>query len=434
MLDLIEKKRRGQELTAEEIARLVTGFGSGDVPDYQMAALLMAVCFQGFSDEETVSLTRALLDSGDRWKHPARFHPILDKHSTGGVGDKASLLMVPMLAAAGYKMLKMSGRGLAHTGGTIDKLESIPGFRAELSREEALRQLDDIGCVIMSQSEGLVPAEKKLYALRDATGTVAQSGLIISSILSKKLASGATHIIIDVKHGSGAFFAKEEEALAFAERLVSISQRFEPKVAAAITNMEQPLGNAVGNALEVAEVLRIAEERDVECEVGALCIGLGGALLKLAGEVELAKQGEGTLAQTIADGRAADKLRALVFAQNGNLDAFSSEMDSIGRKVCKVPIVAKSGGAVTGLNALTIGHFCHNQGAGRARKGDTINPWVGVVLHKKIGDTVATGDLLAEAYAKPDCDVNSVEEELHSAYMIGEDAVAPPLIDAIVTD
>ena len=433
MLDLIEKKQRGQELTAEEIARLIADYESGVVPDYQMAALLMAVFFKGLSDEETVSLTRSLLQSGDRWELPTGFYPVLDKHSTGGVGDKTSLLMVPMLAAAGFKVPKMSGRGLAHTGGTIDKLESIPGFRAELTREDALRQLDGIGCVIMSQSEGLVPAEKKLYALRDVTGTVAQSGLIISSILSKKLASGATHIIIDVKHGSGAFFTAKEEAIAFAEKLVSVSKRFEPKVAAAVTSMEQPLGSAVGNALEVSEVLRILEERDAECEVSALCIGLGGALLKLASEVAHAKQGEEILAQTIADGRAADKLRSLVAAQNGDLDAFSREMDSIGRKVCKVPVNAQSSGVVTSLNALAIGQFCHHQGAGRTRKGKTINPWVGVVLHKKMGDTVAPGDLLAEAYAKHGSDKKSVEEEVRRAYLIGEDAVSQPLIDAVVT-
>ena len=433
MIDLIEKKQRGEELTADEIARLVTAFESGAVPDYQMAALLMAVFFKGLSDEETVSLTRALIDSGDRWELPSGFHPVLDKHSTGGVGDKTSLLMVPMLASAGFKVPKMSGRGLAHTGGTIDKLESIPGFRAELPREEALRQLSDIGCVIMSQSEGLVPAEKKLYALRDVTGTVAQSGLIVSSILSKKLASGATHIIIDVKCGSGAFFAVKEKAIAFAEKLVSTSRHFGPKVAAAVTNMEQPLGSTVGNALEVAEVLRILEERDAECEVSALCIALGGALLELAGEVEHAKDGEKTLAQTIIDGRAADKLHALVAAQNGDLDAFREEMDNISRKVCKVPIIAKSGGVVTGVNALSVGRFCHRQGAGRARKSDVIDPWVGVVLYRKTGDTVASGDLLAEAYARPGCDERSVEEEVRSAYVIGKEAEIPPLIHAVIT-
>ena len=433
MLELIEKKQRGEELTAEEIARLIAGYGTGAVPDYQMAALLMAIYFQGLSEDETTSLTSALLESGDRWELPAKFHPVLDKHSTGGVGDKTSLLMVPMLAAAGYKVPKMSGRGLAHTGGTIDKLESIPGFRAELSRNGALRQLDDIGCVIMSQSEGLVPAEKKLYALRDVTGTVSQPGLIISSILSKKLASGATHIIIDVKYGSGAFFPSQAEAESFARTLVAISRNFKPEVAAAVTDMSQPLGSAVGNALEVAEVLRIAEQRDVECEVSALCIGLGGALLKLAGEVEDAEQGEDILAQTIADGRAAEKLRALVGAQGGDLDAFRREMGDLGRKTCKVAITARSGGVISGLDALAIGQFCHRQGAGRSRKGEAVNPWVGVVLHKKTGDAVAPGDLLAEAYARLDCDQRSVEEAVRSAYIIGEEAPAPRLIGTILT-
>jgi len=285
----------------------------------------------------------------------------------------------------------------------------------------------------MSQSEGLVPAEKKLYALRDVTGTVSQPGLIISSILSKKLASGATHIIIDVKYGSGAFFPSQAEAESFARTLVAISRNFKPEVAAAVTDMSQPLGSAVGNALEVAEVLRIAEQRDVECEVSALCIGLGGALLKLAGEVEDAEQGEDILAQTIADGRAAEKLRALVGAQGGDLDAFRREMGNLGRKACKVAITARSGGVISGLDALAIGQFCHRQGAGRSRKGEAVNPWVGVVLHKKTGDAVAPGDLLAEAYARLDCDQRSVEEAVRSAYIIGEEAPAPRLIGTILT-
>ncbi len=432
MLRCIEKKQRGKELTAQEIDRIIAGFTAGDVPDYQMAALLMAIYYQGLSDGETTALTKALLASGDRWDFPDEFHPVLDKHSTGGVGDKTSLLMVPMLAAAGYRVPKMSGRGLAHTGGTIDKLESIPGFCAELTRAEALRQLSEVGCVIMSQSEGLVPAEKKLYALRDVTGTVPPPGLIISSILSKKLASGATHIIIDVKHGSGAFFASESEARAFAEKLVSVSRNFRPKVAAAITAMDQPLGNSVGNALEVAEVIRIADERDTESEVSRLCIGLGGALLKLAGEAESREQGEGILAQTIANGKARDKLYAFIRAQKGDIEAFVRAMDDLERKTRVVKVTAQSAGQIARLDALSIAQFSHRQGAGRTRQGEPINPWVGVVLHKKTGDTVAPGDLLAEAYARPDCDENAVEKEVRGAFTIRKQATAPKLLNTII--
>ncbi len=305
MIGLVEKKQRGEQLSEAEITRAIADFHSGKAPDYQMAALLMAIYFQGLTPQETTFLTRALLNSGERWDLPAAYHPLLDKHSTGGVGDKTTLLLVPMLAAAGFKGPKMSGRGLAHTGGTIDKLESIPGLRTELSQEEARRQLAEVGCLIISQSERLVPAEKKLYALRDATGTVSQQGLIISSILSKKLASGATHIVIDVKHGSGAFFKREGEAYEFAELFVGIAKQFKPSVAAVVTNMEHPLGYAVGNALEVAEVLGILRDRDTDNEVSLLCMKLGAVLLKLAGKTGNEEEGEELLVGALANRDAA---------------------------------------------------------------------------------------------------------------------------------
>ena len=309
MVHLIEKKRDGAELARAEIEQAVRGFNDGSVPDYQMAALLMAVCWRGLSHAETVHLTRALVESGERWELPPDLQPALDKHSTGGVGDKATLMLAPMVAAAGGRMLKMSGRGLAYTGGTIDKLESIPGFRTTLSRDDALAQLRAVGCVVMSQSEGLVPAEKKLYALRDATGTVPQRGLIVSSILSKKIAAGATHIVIDVKHGSGAFFATETEAREFADELIAVAAEFGPKVAAVLSGMDEPMGRAVGNALEVQEVWDLLRARDTESEVTALCAQLGGKLLALAGLAESEDDGAEKMREVVRSGAAEAKYR-----------------------------------------------------------------------------------------------------------------------------
>ncbi len=406
---LIEKKREGAELTRAEIERAVRGYNHGSVPDYQMAALLMAVCWRGLSRSETVHLTRALVESGERWELPPELHPALDKHSTGGVGDKATLMLAPMVAAAGGRMLKMSGRGLAHTGGTIDKLESIPGFRAALTRDEALAQLRRVGCVVMSQSEGLVSAEKKLYALRDATGTVPQRGLIVSSILSKKIAAGATHIVIDVKHGGGAFFATEQEARAFAAELIAVAAEFGPQVTAALSPMDEPLGRAVGNALEVQEVWELLRARDTDSEVTALCARLGGKLLALAGLAQSEDAGAERLREVVRSGAAEAKFGEFIAAQGGDLGAFAEEMERLGERTQRVVVKAQADGTVSRVDALAVGKLCHRLGAGRTRKEDEVNPWVGVVLWVKRGDAVRRGDALAEAYAPAEWDEAQLE-------------------------
>jgi pyrimidine-nucleoside phosphorylase len=432
MLELINKKQRGLELTPDEISRLITGFGTGEVPDYQMSAFLMAAYFQGLSDGETLAMTQALIASGERWELPAAFLPALDKHSTGGVGDKTTLLLVPMLAALGLKTPKMAGRGLGLTGGTIDKLESIPGMRTEMTRDEAMAQLERVGCFIISQSGELVPAEKKLYALRDVTGTTAQEGLIISSILSKKIACGASHIIIDVKHGSGAFLQTEAQAMDFAERIVRIGSHFGPRFAAAVSAMEQPLGKAVGNALEVAEVLRILEEHDAAAEVCRLCAGLGGTLLLLCGKAQSQHEGEIMLAETVAGGRALAKFKEMITAQGGDLDAFKREMDGIGAKVQRIAVNSPLTGHIRNIDAQAIARFCHRQGAGRSRKGEAINPWAGVVFQHKAGEVVAEGGLLAEAYAKSDADLGAVQDEILGAFEIGDRRELAPLVSAVI--
>lgn len=433
MLEIIEKKQRGVELGAEEINRAISGFNSGEIPDYQMAAFLMAAYFQGLSDDETCALTLALLESGKRWRLPETFMPALDKHSTGGVGDKTTLLLVPMLAALGMKVPKMAGRGLGHTGGTIDKLESIPGMRTAMARDEAMAQLERVGCFIISQSDELVPAEKKLYALRDATGTTAQEGLIISSILSKKIACGASHIIIDVKHGSGGFFPHEAQAYEFAERIVQIGGRFEPSFAAAVTAMEHPLGKAIGNALEVAEVIQILDERDASSDVSQLCIGLGGALLKLAERAESREDGEEMLAATLQDGRAQAKFREMITAQGGNLEAFARAMDAIEERTMRVEVASPMPGHISGIDALAIAQVCRANGAGRAQMGAEINHFAGVVLRASVGDAVAEGSLLAEVYAKPGSDPALVSAETLKAFSIGDKPERKPILSAIVT-
>lgn len=430
--DLIEKKQRGEEISSSEIARFVSGYTMGKIPDYQAAALLMAIYFQGLSRAETAALTEAIVASGETVSYPLDFAPILDKHSTGGVGDKTSILLVPMLAAAGYRVPKMSGRGLGHTGGTIDKLESIPGFRSDLSHEELLAQLDQIGCAIISQSPELVPAEKKLYALRDATATVASQGLIAASILSKKIAAGASHVIIDVKHGSGGFFKRKSEARHFAKFIVNLAREFPPSVMAAITSMEQPLGRTVGNALEIQEVIDILKTGDAEAEVARLSMLLGGALLHFAGETSNRGEGEAKLAKTLRDGSAQEKFRQMVSAQGGRLTEFSRLRETIEDRTQRVEVKAPVNDHVRRLDALSVGRLCHRLGAGRNRMTDTIDPWVGVILKRKLGDAVMQGEVIAAAYAPMNSDPQAIAEELLSAYDFGEKVNAPDLVSELV--
>ncbi|MDD6182445.1 MAG: thymidine phosphorylase, partial [Lachnospiraceae bacterium] len=319
MYDLILKKKQGKELTKEEIYYMIEGFTKGDIPDYQMSAMTMAICFQGMSKRETVDLTLAMRDSGDVLNLDAIEGIKVDKHSTGGVGDKVSLVLTPMIAALGIPVAKMSGRGLGHTGGTIDKLESIEGFSTEMTEEVFIRNVNGIKVAIAGQTANLAPADKKLYALRDVTATVDQMSLIASSIMSKKLASGADAIVLDVKTGNGAFMQKEEDAVALAKAMVDIGKRAGKKTVALITDMDEPLGNAVGNALEVKEAIESLKGNG-PADFMEVVIGLGKQMLILAGRAESEEIAEALLKETIDSRSAYKKFQEFVEAQGGNVE------------------------------------------------------------------------------------------------------------------
>lgn len=423
MLSIIEKKQAGGELTPSEIRKFVQGVAEGTIPDYQTSAFLMAVYFKGLSRLETISLTRALVESGETLSYPKDFGYVIDKHSTGGVGDKVTLVLVPLLASAGYKVPKMSGRGLGHTGGTIDKLESIPGFRAELTRDELFSQLKDVGCAIISQTENLVPAEKKLYAIRDATGTVNCLPLIVSSILSKKVAAGADAVVIDVKCGFGAFFKTYGEATAFATEAQIIAGQFPLKLTSVISDMNQPLGRKVGNALEVAEALEILEAGNPQHSVAYLAIQLSASALSLI-EAKPELNHEERLSEALRSGKALEKFWEMVSAQGGSISDFKSELESIDEKIERIDVPSPKEGTIAQLNALTVGKVVHSLGGGRTKMEDKINPWVGVELLRKIGESVEEGEPIAVIYApkvaspgKP-LDLEELSSFLLSAYEI----------------
>jgi len=430
--DIIYRKRMGKELTTEEIRALISGFVSGEVTDYQMAAWAMAVCIQGMTPRETADLTMAMAESGDQIDLSAIRGRKVDKHSTGGVGDKVSLVLVPLVAACGAPVAKMSGRGLGHTGGTIDKLESIPGFRVELSPQEFIDQVNRIGCAVAGQSGNLVPADKKLYALRDVTATVDSIPLIASSIMSKKIASGADAVVLDVKAGSGAFMKGVDDAFRLAEAMVSIGQQVGREVAAVVSNMDQPLGHAVGNALEVAEAietLRGFGPKDLE----EVCLQLGSQMLRLAGVAQDGEAARKMLLRALRAGHGLNKLIELVEAQGGDA-SYIRQPVKLPRAQRIVPVVAPARGFVEAIDALEVGMAALLLGAGRETKESAIDLAVGVVLRKKVGDPVDAGEVLAELHVNAEERLAEAQERLAGAYRIGKDRPAePPLVYGLVT-
>jgi pyrimidine-nucleoside phosphorylase len=423
-VDIIIKKRDGGTLTTEEIDFLIDGYTRGDVPDYQMAAWAMAVLLRGMDDRETADLTLAMARSGDQLDLHDVAPLTVDKHSTGGIGDKTSLVLGPLAAAAGMPVAKMSGRGLGFSGGTIDKLEAIPGFRTELSAAEFRRAVREVGLVIAGQSADLAPADKRLYALRDVTGTVESIPLIAASVMSKKLAAGADCIILDVKCGRGAFMHTLADARRLAETMVAIGRRAGRRVAAAITSMEQPLGLAIGNALEVREAigaLRGAGPPDLV----ALCVTLGGQLAVLAGLAADDIAGQALMHETLASGRAWATFRRFVANQGGDLHAVD-EPERLPSAPLVVPLVAPHAGAVAAIDGMALGHALNDLGGGRARKEDTINPAVGLVLAAKIGDWVEAGAPLLHIHAAAEADVERVLPALRAAFTLAGEPVAPP--------
>lgn len=395
MYDLIMKKRQGQSLTDQELRSLISGFTDGRIPDYQMSAMLMAIFFQHLDERETVTLTMAMAQSGDQVDLSQFGNQTADKHSTGGVGDKTTLIAGPIAAACGVIVAKMSGRGLGHTGGTVDKLESIPGFRTELDQNDFFQIVMQTGLAVVGQSGNLAPADKKLYALRDVTATVENRSLIASSIMSKKLAAGARNIVLDVKYGSGAFMKTPEDARALAEAMVSIGNHAGRRTAAVLTNMNLPLGRNIGNALEVIEA--------VETLAGCGPADLTEVSLTLAAKMISLTTGQdpvsarSTAEKALQTGKALDKLKEMVTAQGGDV-SYLEDLTKFQPAAREILICAREDGFVSGLNSEQIGLACVSLGAGRSRKDDKIDPSAGIILHKKTGDAVTAGEPLASLY------------------------------------
>jgi pyrimidine-nucleoside phosphorylase len=412
MTDIIAKKRDGGVLTREEIDFIISGYTGGSIPDYQMSALLMAMYFRGLDRQETTDLTLAMLHSGETIDLSPIRGVKADKHSTGGVGDKTSLVLCPMVAAQGVKMAKMSGRGLGHTGGTIDKLESFPGFSCEMTKEKFFENVNRVGFAIASQSANIDPADKKLYALRDVTGTVAVRGLIVSSIMSKKLAAGADVIVLDVKSGSGGFMKTVPEAQELAREMVHVGRAAGKKTVAVITDMDEPLGFAVGNALEVKEAISVLRGENVG-DVVELCLELGGNILAESGvspDIETAKE---TLARSLKDETALDKLAEFVEAQGGDRRAVY-DTSLLPEAPVKLEVESKQSGFVRHMKTDGVGLVSLHLGGGRATKESKIDLAVGIVLKKKTGDRVETGESLATIHA------SSMEKALEAADMLRE--------------
>jgi thymidine phosphorylase (EC 2.4.2.4) len=422
-IDIIEKKRDGLELTAEEIDFFIQGYTRGDIPDYQAAAWLMAVYLRGMSERETRDLTLAMARSGEMLDLSDVAPVVADKHSSGGIGDKVTLVVAPIVAACGVPVGKMTGRGLGFTGGTADKLESIPGFRTDLSPQKFKAQLARIGIVITGQSENLAPADRKLYALRDVTGTVSSLPLIVSSIMSKKLAGGATAILLDVKVGSGAFMKTVDEATRLAEAMVRLGRELGRRVGALVSDMNQPLGWAVGNALEVQEAINVLHE-DGPPDLREHCLVVAAEMLALAGRVADSTEGVELAAQAIADGSAWRKFRALIAAQGGDV-RFVDEPDRLPRAPIVEPIPAPTDGYLQKVDAAQVGMAVVDLGGGREKKGDPIDHSVGVIVHYKVGDRVQKGTPLCTIHASDRVRLERAKVRLLQAHTMGPEPVPP---------
>lgn len=416
MYDLIMKKKKGCELTNEEIRYMIDGYTKEVIPDYQMSAMMMAICFQGMTPEETKNLTLAMAESGDILDLSEIKGIKVDKHSTGGVGDKTSLVLGPMVAALGVSVAKMSGRGLGHTGGTIDKLESFTGFTTALSKDTFVKNVNEIGIAIAGQTADLAPADKKLYALRDVTGTVDQMSLIASSIMSKKLASGADAIVLDVKTGDGAFMKTLEDSVALAEAMVSIGKLAGKKMAAIISDMDQPLGNAVGNILEVKEAIDTLNGHGPK-DLEELVLTLGSYMVVAAEKAETIEEARTELKQTLTDGSAFELFKKFVVAQGGCEDEVLHPEKLPAAKYIE-DVVADTDGYVAKIQTEEIGRISLLLGGGRETKESEIDLTVGVVLNKKRGDKVAAGDVLATIHANDKEKLAQAKKRLLKSYTI----------------
>ena len=424
MTDIIVKKRDGFKLSADEIEFVVDGYTKGEIPDYQMSALLMAILIRGMDREETLELTMAMMHSGETLDLSGIKGVKADKHSTGGVGDKTSLILCPMVAAQGVKIAKMSGRGLGHTGGTIDKLESFPGFNTGISEETFMANVNDFGIAIAGQTADLDPADKKMYALRDVTGTVPSIPLIVSSIMSKKLAAGADVIVLDVKSGSGSFMKTEDDARELAENLTAVGKMAGKKTVAVITDMDEPLGNAIGNALEVKEAIEVLRG-DKKGELLELCLTLGACILTEAGIAENDDEARQMLIRGIEDGSALNKLAQLVEGQGGDKNAVYNT-GLLPSAPVRYEAICKQTGYVKHISAADVGLVSMHLGGGRVTKESEIDLSVGLILNKKVGDRVEAGESLGTIHATSMEKAEQAAKLLRGCYTIVPDPVEKP--------
>jgi pyrimidine-nucleoside phosphorylase len=425
MIDLIEKKRDQKALTEEEIRFLVQGYTRGEIPDYQMASFLMAVYFQGMTPEETAHFTMEIVRSGEQIDLSSIEGIKVDKHSTGGVGDTTTLVLAPLVGSVGVPVAKMSGRGLGHTGGTIDKLESFPGFHVEVDNEEFIRLVNQNKVAVIGQSGKLTPADKKLYALRDVTGTVNSIPLIASSIMSKKIASGSDAIVLDVKVGAGAFMKSMEDARKLARTMVEIGDNVGRKTMAVISDMSQPLGFAVGNALEVKEAIDTLKGKGPK-DLEELCLTLGSHMVCLAGKAQTPEEAGSMLKEAMNNGKALETMKQFIRAQGGD-DRYVDHPEQLLTAKYTLEVKAKEDGYISEITANEIGTAAMMLGAGRATKESEIDLAVGLVLNKKIGDSVRKGETLVTIYSNRSS-VTDVIEKVEQAYAISKQPVQPPVL------
>jgi pyrimidine-nucleoside phosphorylase len=431
-IDVIRKKRDGGELAPDEIASLVDSYTRGDIPDYQVSAWLMAVVLRGMTRAETAALTDSMLHSGEVLDLSSLAAKKIDKHSTGGVGDKTSLVLAPLVAAAGLIVPMISGRGLGHTGGTLDKLEAIPGFNVNLSVAQFRRVLETCGCAMIGQTAEIAPADRKLYALRDVTATVESPYLICASIMSKKLAEGIDGLVLDVKTGSGAFMKNEKDAAFLAELMVETGERMGKRVVALITDMDQPLGRMIGNALEVVEVIEILRGEGPQ-DLRELCLELAGWMLHLGGIAESVDEGKHLSEKLIASGKALARFRQMVELEGGDPESIDCP-EKLRQAQHTMTLSSPKNGYVASIQCEQVGTACVVLGGGRERKEDSVDPAVGVVLHKKVGDAVFTGEPLATIHYNSETRADSARQLLEASYQIDDSPPreARPLIHQVI--
>lgn len=430
-VDIIAKKRDGHSLTGDEIGFIIRGYTNGEVADYQMAALVMAIYLRGMTTAETLALTEAMLHSGEVVDFSDLARPRVDKHSTGGVGDKTSLVIAPVVAAAGVLVPMISGRALGHSGGTLDKLESIPGFRTDLSLSEFRATLTEVGAALIGQTAEIAPADKKLYALRDVTATVACRPLMAASIMSKKMAEGASGLVLDVKTGSGAFLKKEEEARELAALMISIARGMQKECIVLITDMNQPLGRAVGNSLELIEAIETLKSRGPD-DFNTLCRELSAEMLVMGKAAADTGRGRQLYDELISSGDALEKMRAIIRAQGGDAGVLD-DYGLLPHAEQQQELLSSQAGFVQAIDTEAIGHASMLLGAGRARLDTAIDLGVGLTVHAKIGDTVERESLLATMHFNDASRAEEAGGDIRNAYTIGPERVAPPqLIKAVL--